>query len=122
MFHLQPPLFSMADTPTKYFQIGRASEIRINSNNELELYFYDTDDFSGKIVNPNDPFVFNVKPGQGRFRFLPATLLIEANKNAYDRHEGLLTSLTSGINWQTAQSPTPQTMILMNPIKDPPKP
>lgn len=108
----------MADTPTKYFQIGRASEIRLNSRNELEVYFYDKDGL--EIENPNDPFIFNVKPGEGRIRFLSAVLLVEANRESYELNQAKLTALTSGITWETAESPNPETMIAMNPIKHPP--
>lgn len=110
----------MPDTPTKYFQIGRRSEIRMNANNEPELYCYDKDGVN--IVNAGDPLVFNIKPGKGRISFLSAVLLVEADEDTYNAHQATLTALTSGITWETAQSPNEETMIAMNPIKDPPPP
>ncbi|WP_426293352.1 hypothetical protein ACN9ML_29550 [Dyadobacter endophyticus] len=110
----------MPETTTKYFQVAGPAEIRINANNEPELYFYDKE--GQNIINAGNPFVFNVKPGEGRVRFVSVVLLVEADKADYDRHNETLALLAPGITWEVAEPPTPDTMIAMNPIKDPPPP
>jgi hypothetical protein len=107
----------MADFPTKYVYLSGPSEIRINVNGELELYYYDEAGIA--IINEDNPFVLNVKPNEGRLRFISSVILGELSEVGFGSHKTTLEILAPGITWDTAEEPTVDTMPLMNPIKPP---
>lgn len=87
---------------------------------DLELYFYD--EKGEKIINESNPLVMSVKYKTGRLKLIRSVMLGELSEEGFALHEETLKVVAPGINWQTAEAPSPATMPDMNPIKPPPRP
>lgn len=100
----------------KYFQIAGGSEIRIGTNGDIELFFYDDDD---NIINQGKPFVFDLE-ANGRLRFLSSVLLVGMTQPSFPFYEEVLNVVAPGIKWEGAEKPQEMRTKLMNPVKEPP--
>lgn len=106
----------MADSLLKYVYLSASTEIKINADGDLELYFYTPDN---ALINGGDPLILHRdKPNRG-FRLMSSVVIAGFSEKGFTLHKDTLGKLAPGVTWDTAEVPKPYSMPLMNPIKPP---